>query len=221
MRAKGGFGRPMTSNNLQALQTGPSSPKSQNNLDDSELRYKNINDWRDWSALETVGYSYSSVSLELREESRHWNVSSQTLEKWGKLSSLDNFTGLVCICGHPVVLHSEGGLCEAGDTVCVCPKPRTALWVDDIRYFFRVTKGPHEAHALVMGLATLKQNRGEAVRQIDWLCEFKSCQGVVGVNPARFRNSENLAMGIPVRDLNRLICEPCLFRKLNGRYLAW
>lgn len=218
MKARAGFGRPINTNMFQSLQTGFSSQKNQTNFEDSSLRYKDSNDWRDWSALERIGNSCSDISPELREASRNWNVSSQASGKLGELSSLGSSRGLICICGHPVILHAESGLCRSGAIVCACPKSRPALLVDDIRFFLRVTKGPHEAHALVMGLSTLEEKGGQAVKQIDWRCEYKSCGGVMGVNPARFRNSSTLALGMTVRDLNRLICEPCLFRELNGGY---
>jgi hypothetical protein len=220
MRAKAGFGRPITTNRLQSLQRELSSPKNKNFCFESNLRYKNGSDWRDWKALEGFGPFSSLSSQEVTAASRPWSVSSQTLRKWKDLSNLENFKGYVCICGHPEILHREGGLCSAGHTVCVCPKSRRVLLVDDIRYFLRVTKGPHEAHALVLGLTALEAKGGLAVKQIEWRCEYKSCGGITGVNPARFRNGVTLALGMPVHDLNRLICEPCLFLELNGGYVS-
>lgn len=220
MKAKAGSGRPIETNRLQSLQSGLFSLLKKDIYFDSDLRYKNSWDWRAWSPMESNGNPPKYSGPELREYASHWKVSSQCLNKWLNISTRTDLSGNVCICGHPEHSHVDGGLCNAGSTICVCRKPRLVLWVDDIRYFFRATKGPHEGHALVLGLTALLQGNGKAQYQIEWRCEYQSCGGKVGVNPARFRNGIDIALGMPVNDLNKLICEPCLFRKLNDGYVS-
>ena len=220
MKAKAGSGRPIHSNPLQSLQSELFSLIKQNISFDSEIRYKNSWDWRDWSALESVGDADRLATHDLRMYSRNWSVSSQCLSAWRQLVDTNQKSGYICICGHPTVAHNAGRLCGVSPYVCACIRPRSVLWVSDVLYFFRATKGPHEGHALVLGLGSLLKSGGSAQYQIAWRCEYQGCEGNVLVNPARFRNSKDLALGMPVHDLNKLICEPCLFRKLNGGYVS-
>lgn len=219
MKEKAGSGRPIHSNGLQALQREVFSLVEKYISLNSDLRYENSLNWRDWSSLEDIGTLSVVKNQTLRKVAEHWRVSSQCLNSWSRINDLHDKRGMVCICGHPEVSHSGGGLCDAGSLVCLCRRPRPVIWVDDIRYFYRVTKGPHEAHALVLGLTELMLEGGVAHHQIDWQCEHRGCTGKLGVNPARFRNAKDLALGMPVQELNKLICEPCLFRELNGGYI--
>lgn len=218
MKVKAGSGRPIDTNRLQSLQSGLFSPIKVNIYFISDLRYKNSSDWRDWSPLENIGEPLVTSNRNLGQLAEPWRVSRQCLRKWSKITEQDVKSGTVCICGHPTASHEGGGLCDMGYLVCVCRRPRPVIWVDDIRYFYRATKGPHEAHALVLGLAELVRGGGTAQYQVAWRCEYRGCTGRISVNPARFRNASDLALGMPVNDLNKLICEPCLFRELNGGY---
>jgi hypothetical protein len=221
MKAKAMSGSPLSSNRLQRLQSAPSSLEEKYFSFRSEVRYVNSCDWRDWSPKEGHGFSpnYESKSTPARSLAPIFGVANQCLRKWMAMNPLEKLSGLVCICGHPEPAHADGGLCSVGPAVCVCRKPKAALWVDDLRFFYRVTKGAHEAHALVLGLQTLLATGGSATRSIDWVCDFRNCGGSVGVNPARFRNSTSLTLHMSVHDMHKLICEPCLFRELNGGYI--
>lgn len=210
---------PMTTNRLQTLQSGLSSPKKKIYISQFQMRYKNSSDWRVWSFMESYGAPSTTAENDYRNLRRHFEVSSQCRRKWEAMNPEERISGHICICGHPESSHEYGGLCSVGPSVCNCRRPRLALWVDDLRYFYRATKGPHEAHALVLGLGALIANRGSASYKIDWSCEMRSCSGTLRVNPARFRNGKNLSMGTSVHDTHKLICEPCLFMGLNGGYV--
>lgn len=218
MKEKAGSGSPINSDGLQTLQSELFSVIEKYIFLDSELRYENSLDWSDRSSLKAIGEPLVTKNQNLGQSPQRWKVSSQCLKKWSQITEKHDMSGSVCICGHPEASHSSGGLCDMGYMVCVCRGPRPVIWVDDIRYFYRATKGPHEAHALVLGLSELTRGGGAAHYQIDWRCEYQGCTGRRAVNPARFRNSRDLALGMPVNDLNKLICEPCLFGKLNGGY---
>jgi hypothetical protein len=209
----------MSSYRLQTLQSGLSAPRKEIFDSRFQLPSENSSDWRVWSSLEAIGAQGTSPDSDTRETSKQFDVDSQCLQKWKADFAGSKSNGNVCICGHPELAHNGGGLCAVSSMACVCRKPRLAVWVDDIRFFYRATKGPHEAHALVLGLGSLLTSGGDGRYLLPWVCEMRSCGGRLGVNPARFRNSNTLSLGMSVHDTHKLICEPCLFRNLNGGYV--
>lgn len=219
MKVRVGCGRPMTINRHQTLQSRLFAPRREFIDSRFQPRYTNGSDWRVWSASEDFGREVASPTTNPSEAFTKYEVSILCLRKWRADSAETNSSGYVCICGHPESAHQSGGLCAVGSMACLCRKPRPAIWVDDIRFFYRATKGPHEAHALVMGIGELLSNGGMGRYVLPWICEMQSCKGRTGVNPARFRKNNALALGMSVHDNHKLICEPCLFRNLNGGYI--
>jgi len=217
MKVKDGFGNPNSTDRLQSLQSQTNSLKELNNYLDFDLRYENGLDWRDWSAEVSIG------QLQERELSRaalhelfpQFQVPWQSQSRWMDSFNFWPIAGLVCICGHPNKEHRNGGICQAGKEICNCSRSETALNVSDVRYFFRATKGPHEAHALVLGLNSLNLSGGRSKPEIPWVCNFGDCNRTKGVNPVRMRNKTTLAMGLSVHDKHILMCERCLFQKLS------
>jgi hypothetical protein len=159
---------------------------------------------------------YAAVRAELE---KHFRFTKQAIQVWQGLNDGQPIPGLVCICGHPDQTHGQPGLCGAGDRICFCSAPRSILRVSDIRYFFRATKGPHEAHAMTLGLQTLISQGGEYELVVRWQCQTVNCMGSQGIGPVRFRPGGKLAFHLPLHEQNRLMCERCLFTKLNGSFL--
>ncbi len=218
MKEKDGFGNPNVTDLLQSLQTQLNLLKELNNILNSELRYKNSSDWRDWSVIDELGAQ--QVADAPRQDAQElvtvFQVSKQCQTRFLDRHCSEPVAGFICICGHPNVEHVDDGMCQAGSNICYCRRPRPALRVSDLRYFYRATKGPHEAHALVLGLGSLTQSGGSSSQEIPWVCNSPNCRQVQGVNPVRMRNANILSMGLSVHDKHKLMCEPCLFRALNG-----
>lgn len=219
MKVKDGFGSPNSTERLQTLQSQMNSLKEVNNVLNFDLRYKNGWDWRDWSAKVSIGeLSDREISRGvLHELFAQFQVPKQCHSRWTENFRLWPIAGLICICGHPNNEHIDGGTCHAGKHICYCRKPRTAITVSDVRYFYRATKGPHEAHALVLGVNALALSGGRSKREIPWRCDFRRCGQIAGVDPVRMRNEFTLSMSLSVHDNHKLMCEPCLFRELNGK----
>ena len=129
---------------------------------------------------------------------------------WNKHFPPATFVGEVCACGHPAEIHV--GMCEAGANVCLCREPRAVAKVSDIRYFFRATKGPHEAHALQLGLSALLASGGSYNMIGSWSCEVSDCTNRDSAMPVRMRGGYSPTLKLPVNDLHRFMCEECLFK---------
>lgn len=153
------------------------------------------------------------------EQEKHFRFTKQAIQVWQGLNDGQPIPGLVCICGHPDKMHGQPGLCAAGDRICFCPASQPALRVSDIRYFFRATKGPHEAHAMTLGLNTLIYRGGEHEIVAPWRCYTVNCTGRQGIGPVRFRPGGKFAFHLTFHEQNRLMCERCLFTRLNGSFL--
>jgi hypothetical protein len=217
MKVKDGFGNPTQTDRLQSLQSRMNSLKELNNFLNFDLRYKNGWDWRDWSAKVLIGESQNPVATGegFHDLIKQFQVSVQCQSRWRDSFNPWPMPGSICICGHPNMKHKNGGICQAGNEICNCSRSQTALSVSDVRYFFRATKGPHEAHALVLGLNSLNLSGGSSEKTMPWVCNFGDCNRIKGVNPVRMRNKTTLAMGLSIHDKHILMCEPCLFQKLN------
>ncbi len=217
MKVKDGFGNPNTTDRLQSLQTQLTSQKELNNVLNFDLRHKNGRDWRDWSAKVLIGESQDSGSTgeAFNDSIAQFQVSVQCQSRWRDSFHPWPISGPICICGHPNMKHKNGGICQTGNEICNCRRSETALNVSDVRHFFRATKGPHEAHALVLGLSSLNLSGGSSQPTKPWVCNLGDCTRIKGVNPVRMRNKTTLAMGLSIHEKHILMCEPCLFQKLN------
>jgi hypothetical protein len=159
--------------------------------------------------------SYAAARKELEA---HFKVSRQSIDAWHMSNREKPEPGSVCICGHPETTHSQSGLCAAGVSICFCRAPKPVVNVSDVRYFFRATKGPHEAHALSLGLQNLRNCGGTGQFIARWQCQSEGCTRTQGVGPVRLRSGGLLSLGLSVKDQHRLMCETCLFTRLNGGY---
>lgn len=148
-----------------------------------------------------------------------YKVSPQCRRKWLEFADKSSGLSKICLCGHPTTAHSETGLCEAGISICCCRKPNPALIVLDGKYFFRATKGHHEGHALELGRRQYEVNVGKADELITWACSESGCQNTNGVSPVRMSKGTSLYMGLSPHERHKLLCERCLFVKLNGHYI--
>ena len=221
MKAKAGFGKPNKLNRLQSLQKRLNSVREKYRVQNSELRYENSLDSKDWSRIVPNGDYSQQVTQgsSARDLLVQFKVSSQCRSVWLRCYLPMPVKGEICMCGHPVLDHAGGGLCGAGLFICCCRKPAPAILVSDTRHFYKASKGPHESHALVMGVETLVNSGGEFLRIVPWICTVRGCGRKKGTNPVRLRTPNHLAMGLSVQELHQLMCEPCLFQKLNGGYL--
>lgn len=221
MKAKAGFGKPNKLNRLQSLQKRLNALREKHKLQNSDPRYKNSLDSRDWSRIVPDGWTshQATQASNARDLLVQFKVSSQCRQVWLRCYQPRPVEGEICMCGHPVPDHSGGGLCAAGLGICCCRKPAPAILVSDTRHFYKASKGPHESHALVMGIETLRNAGGKFLRIVPWICKAPNCGRKKGTNPVRMRTRYNLAMGLSVQELHQLMCEPCLFQSLNGGYL--
>jgi hypothetical protein len=218
MKVKDGSGKSMMTKRFQTLQTQLKSLEDKNNYLNSDLRYKNGLVWRDWSVKDSIGMLIepSPAVRNVHELIAQFQVSKQCQSRWLDKYRDEPISGLICICGHPNVEHIDGGMCQAGSQICYCRKPKAALKVSDVRHFYKATKGPHEAHALVLGQNSLIACGGSWKREILWVCHFRGCNQIKGVNPVRMRNDVTLSLGLSAHDKHKLMCENCLFLELNG-----
>jgi hypothetical protein len=218
MKAKTGFGEPNRSDRLQSVQSQPTSLGETFISLKSQIRYKNGWDWRDWSAMMSMtdGPNLATSLGDLDELIARFNVSRQCHSRWVDSYQAPLVSGYVCICGHPHREHVDGGMCRAGSQICFCRKPQRAMQVSDVRHFYKATKGPHEAHALVLGLNSLLADGGTSTRTMLWVCNLRACGRIQSVNPVRMRNSTTISLGLSAHDGHKLMCEPCLFRELNS-----
>lgn len=159
--------------------------------------------------------SYVAARKELES---HFKVARQSIGVWHSSNHERPEPGGICICGHAEKAHASSGLCAAGVAICFCRAPKPVIYVSDVRYFYRATKGPHEAHALTLGLHNLRNCGGTFEVIARWQCNTKDCPMTQGVGPVRLRPGGLLALGLTVNDQHRLMCEKCLFTKLNERY---
>jgi hypothetical protein len=127
---------------------------------------------------------------------------------WSKLYQPSDFQGEVCLCGHPMAAHN--GMCDVGRDVCLCTDPNPVIEVSDTRYFFRSTKGPHEAHALVLGVSALMKNGGSVQIDNPWRCFVKECSSQAKALPVRMRTGNVPTLKLSVNDANKLLCSSCL-----------
>ena len=220
MKVKAGSGSPIATKRLQTFQSQLKSLKDLYFLTNSELRYEKSSDWSDWSRLKHVGPIASELSSvrKLIEKYERYQVSQQCRGEFRPLAVEADAQGNVCMCGHPEVTHSEGSLCVAGVGICYCNKYSKALRVSDIRYFFRATKGPHEAHALVLGLNALCRDGGNFSQLVVWQCSMPECGHIKRVNPVRMSKGTKPTLGATALERHKLVCEECLYRVLNGGF---
>jgi len=146
----------------------------------------------------------------------HFEVSIQCQKAWQEAMKRSEHSGHVCLCGHPELAHKDGGLCNAGIDICYCRKPSLMLIVLDIRYFYKATKGPHEAHALSLGMLSYSKKNGFFRPVKDWVCGALGCEQRMGVGPVRMRNGRWVALRPSAKESHKLMCERCLSMKLNG-----
>jgi len=137
-------------------------------------------------------------------------VHPECKEIWDATFPPPSFDGDVCICGHPLEIHDR--LCKAGATVCLCQDARAVARVSDTRYFFRSTKGPHEAHGLQLALSALSSAGGTFEKLQPWNCEVKECPTKGPALAVRMRGGYIPTLKLPVIDLHRFMCEDCLFK---------
>jgi len=218
MKARAGFGKPNPSGRLQSLQSQLTSQGELYISFRSQIRYTNGLDWRDWSEMVSItdGPNLAIPPGGIGELITRFKVSKQCHDRWVDYYQASPVPGFVCICGHPDKEHVDGGLCQAGSQICFCRRPQTAIQVSDVRHFYKATKGPHEAHALVLGLNSLLTDGGRSVRIMPWDCNLRGCSQIQGVNPVRMRNSTTISLRLSINDTHKLICESCLFRELNS-----
>lgn len=123
--------------------------------------------------------------------------------------------GVICICGHPVEAHPEDGMCSVSPNICLCRGAKAVLWVSDKRFFYKATKGPHESHALLLGIADLESKLGRTSEVIPWVCRSKRCLSTSKVGPVRMRNGNKLALHVSVTESHAFMCETCLIQRLD------
>lgn len=190
-------------------------------MNSSEARSKEGLDWRDWSGLESIDY-LSSLSVDeiydhMRWDMRtHFGVAPQCADKWLEYSNVASSKSEICICGHPEITHKDSGLCVAGVNVCFCRGHEPVVIASGILTFFSATKGPHESHALLRGLYRLRAVGGSFSTIGTWLCSDSDCRRSLKVGPVRMRNRRDLSLHLSVTDQNKMLCERCLFIRLNG-----
>lgn len=141
-----------------------------------------------------------------------YHVHAQCQAAWNERYAPPQGQGEICICGHPMFAHD--GMCTIGTDLCTCMQPEAFIQVSDTRHFFRFTKGPHEAHALSLGIQNLLNAGGQATITKPWLCSVKGCERQSGVLPVRMRSGNIPTLKVSVADLNRLLCDSCLQKKL-------
>lgn len=223
MKAKAGSGNFMKTNRLQTLQSEVSSLKREYLQDISSSPYEKSWDSRVWSGKVDIGaqeFEHPDVLMQKArlESLKFFDVSEQCFKKWSEIPTSDSYPGNICICGHPNTSHIDGGLCVAGQNICYCRQPRDVIWVSDTRHFYRATKGPHQAHALELGIVNLTGGGGTFSRIVEWKCQSKDCVSSTRVGPVRKRGSGELSLGLSVTDNHKFMCERCLFIRLNGGF---
>lgn len=86
----------------------------------------------------------------------HLGITSEEVEASIEQQEIAPYAKQICICGHPMVHHSEfvhGKLwCVNGRMQCPCQKPTAVLLAQDVRYFSRKTEGYGARHALTLGI---------------------------------------------------------------------
>lgn len=213
MKARAGSGDLEIQTELQSLQSQlisllnrDFSPKIANS---SEISF----DWRDWrpSQEETV-----SDKMFYRQPPVKFGVSRHLVNHWlGATASTDPVPGEICICGHPSSAHQFGTYCIVGPRVCTCSRPEPVLWVSDVRYFYKATKGPHEAHALTTGIQDLVSQGENLVRLVRWGCCIRGCTNWELVGPVRLKRGRPTLRIVNEHEKNVLLCEDCLYRYCN------
>jgi hypothetical protein len=223
MKAKAGSGKPKTSKALQNLQTQLSLLKKKYLQENPYSSSENSQDWRDWNGSVSIrDAALSNPDDSLRKARQdflaYFGMAHQCENKWVNLTDPMSYQGGVCLCGHPVSEHVDNGLCQAGLNICFCRRAKVVINVSDTRHFYKATKGPHEAHALLTGLAGLRASNGKGVKLVEWKCQTKGCSSSSKVGPVRMRRDVDLSLGLSVHDSHRFMCEKCLFIRLNGGY---
>ena len=223
MKEKVGSGKPKSTKALQSLQSQLILLKKKYLRQNSYSSSKNGWDSRVWSSSVSIGESelsnpdamFRKAQLEFID---YFGVAHQCHGKLASLTERSSYKGDVCLCGHPVSEHVEGGLCQAGSNICFCRRASAVLSVSDTRHFYKATKGPHEAHALALGLKDLISHHGAANKLVEWKCQMKACSRTSKVGPVRMRSDVAISLGLSVHDSHKFMCERCLFMKLNGGY---
>ena len=175
-----------------------------------------------WRGKDGIGSepNYERTHSAMNDLEMQFEVSPQCQDAWLEATKRQDFSGRVCLCGHPELAHQDGALCKAGNDICYCRKPSPIVSVSDIRHFFRATKGPHEAHALSLGFRSLDKHSGSCTFVKDWVCGERECEQREGVGAVRMKKNGAIALGLSVHDNHKLMCERCLFMKLNGSYVG-
>lgn len=222
MKVKAGSGNPFLNDRLQTLQTQLNKLEESNIFFISNLRYDERVDWRLWSETLPVGVAehIRQAAISVSEAYTRFKVSPQCRPGFTEAVWNEHVAGYVCICGHPEVSHNGGILCEAGIGICYCARYSKTLRVSDVRYFFKATKGPHESHALVLGLSDLLASGGSSTSQVVWQCSFAECGQMQRVNPCRMGKGRKFTLGATALERHKLVCEACLYRGLNGGFFS-
>ena len=117
-------------------------------------------------------------------------------------------SGDICICGHPVGVHTNYGCRLTSKRACACKKTQVVAAAGDVRHFFSVTTGTEEQHAFGKGM-------NHSVESGDW----------VVFEPPRCKCGE-LAQSFPVAldkrhgiqyspsEKNIFLCKRCINRRL-------
>lgn len=223
MKVKDGSGKELKTKRLQTLRSQLYLDKKLNRDSKYFSRSKNSLDSRVWSTKDSIGpIAQFDPDKEHREAIdkilAHFDVFDRCRKNWQLWNSFEREAGSVCVCGHPERGHSEGLFCLTGDNVCFCPKFVRALVVSDIRFFYQVTLGPHDAHALSRGLRRLSSKGGTYSLPAPWTCCSKNCSNRTKVGPVRVRGNGGPSLGLSVNDKHVLMCERCLVSKLNGSH---
>lgn len=213
MKAKAGSGDWENQVKLQSLQSqltsilnGNFSPKI---ISSSEISC----DWRDWSPSQEATVRDTVL---YRQPPTKFGVSKHLVNYWLEAAtSTDPVPGEICICGHPSSAHQFGTYCIVGPRVCTCSKPEPVLWVSDVRYFYKATKGPHEAHALIAGIQDLVSQGENLVRLVRWGCSIRGCINWEQVGPVRLKRGRPTLKVVNEHEKNVLLCEDCLYRYCN------
>jgi hypothetical protein len=172
-----------------------------------------------WSAWESVGLAQSNslrdfFPFDLAPILNRFGVSYLAFPKWLDVNNgLMAKPGDVCLCGHPTEIHDEDRFCMVNPAICTCQKAQRILWASDLRNFYCVTKGPHEAHALSRGLINLKVNGGSFSLLDSWCCSDPGCRSLETVGPSRVKPGGMPTIHLQIHDKTTLLCEQCLLSR--------
>jgi hypothetical protein len=92
------------------------------------------------------------------------------------LSSRRRRNPYICLCGHPVSRHTvtEQGnvICKPSKMWCHCTRIFNVLATNDTRFFFKMSNGSFQEHALFRGIYSLVPHEGKTV---EWVTANIAC----------------------------------------------